>query len=46
MVKAGNGKAQFSDGFVLAACRMTWSWCWSDATAVAGYVIIMMICSK
>jgi len=47
MVKVSNGKATFSDAFVLEAYRMTWSWCWSEATAVAGYAIMMMIiCSK
>ena len=46
MVKVGNGKAMFSDAFVLEACRTTWSRCWSDATALTDYVIMMMICLK
>jgi len=25
------------------ACRTTWSWCWSDATAVVGYAIMLVM---
>jgi len=34
MVKVGNGKARFSDAFVLEESCMMWSWCWSDATTL------------
>jgi len=48
MVKVDNGKARFSDAFVLEASHTTWSWCWSNAMALAGYAIMMMmmICLK
>ena len=36
------GLEQLTSG-TLEACRTTWCWCWSDATALAGYAIIVMM---
>ena len=40
------GLEHFPSGtLVLEACRTTWLWCWSDATALAGYAIMTTMMS-